>query len=343
MKTRVAVVGAGFGLYGLLPAFQRIADCEAAGICGRNSERLLNYCRQTAVPVFSDWRAMLDQCRPDALAVAVIPCHQREIISAAVERGISVFAEKPLAVNPAQAAALLELARAKKVANMVDFLFPEIPEWRRAGELLRQGAIGRPIHLKMNWRFLSHDIKNNIRGWKTRTEEGGGALSFYFCHVFYSLEFFLGKMQSLCCGLVRAPGAPGDGETGVSLAAQFQNGCAGNVLFDCAFPGGHEHAWEFQGDAGSLVLEKTSASFTRGFELTLRPKSGPVEKVSVPAPASDRSLYENVVLVQSLAERFIAWQRGSVPARPDFSDGLRVQQLIQLARLSFERRESVPC
>lgn len=78
MKTRVAVVGSGFGLYGVLPAFQRIPECEVAGIFGESSERLLNYCGRTGVPFFSDWRAMLEQCRPEAVAVAVIPRHQPE-------------------------------------------------------------------------------------------------------------------------------------------------------------------------------------------------------------------------------------------------------------------------
>ncbi len=343
MKTRVAVVGSGFGLYGLLPAFQQIPDCAAVGIFGESSDRLLNYCRQTAVPFFRDWRGMLEQCRPDAIAVAVIPRHQHEIIAHALARGISVFAEKPLAVDLAQAKALLEQARAKKVAHMVDFLFPEIPEWRRARELLEQGAIGRPLHCQMNWRFLSHDIKHKTQGWKTRPEEGGGALSFYFSHAFYNLEFFLGKMQSLRCGLPGAPDTPGAGETGVSLAASFQNGCSGNVIFDCAFPGRPEHAWDFQGEAGALLLENTAASFTGGFQLTRRPKNGPAEKVPVPPLPSDPSLDERVVLVKSLAERFLCWQRDSVPARPDFADGLRVQQLIELARQSAQCRQTVLC
>ena len=341
MKTRVAVVGSGFGLYGVLPAFQRIPACAVAGLCGRSSERLLRYCQETAVPVFHDWRVTLEECRPDAIAVAVIPRHQHEILACALERGIAVFAEKPLAVNVAQATPLLAQARAKKVANMVDFLFPEIPEWSRARQLLEEGAIGRALHLKMNWRFLGHEIKNQIQSWRTRPEEGGGALSFYFSHVFYSLELFLGRIRTLRCGLVYTPAAPGAGETGVNLAVEFENGCAGEITFDCAHPGGHEHAWEFQGEAGSLTLEKTSASFTRGFELTRCSKNGPVEKISVHPLPFDPSLYENVALVESLAGRFLRWQREGVPARPDFSDGLRVQQLIELARASFQRKETV--
>jgi predicted dehydrogenase len=341
MKTRVAVAGSGFGLYGVLPAFQRIPECAAVGIFGESSERLLNYCGRTGVPFFSDWRAMLDECRPDALAVAVIPRHQHEILACALERGIAVLAEKPLAVELRQAAELLELARARKAAHMMDFLFPEIPEWSRARELLEQGAIGPVRHLKLSWRFLSHDIRHKLEGWKTRPEEGGGALSFYCSHLFYNLEFFLGKMRALRCGLVHAPETPGAGETGVNLAVEFENGCAGEVIFDCAHPGGHEHAWEFEGGAGSLALEKTSASFTRGFELTRRPKNGPAEKVAVKPLPCDPSLDERVALVQSLAGRFVRWQREGVPARPDFSDGLRVQQLIELARASSQRQETV--
>jgi predicted dehydrogenase len=343
MKTRLAVIGGGFGLYGLLPAFQQVPECEVAGISGPRSERLLNYCQQTAVPVFDDWRAMLEECRPGALAVAVIPCHQREILSSAIERGISVFAEKPLALEPAAAVQLLEQARAKKVAHIVDFLFPEIPQWRRARELLDQGAIGRPLRFQAHWRFLSYDIKNRIDGWKTRPAEGGGALSFFFSHAFYNLEFFLGKIKSLQCRLARDPDAPGPGETGINMIAACESGCAGSVIFDCAWPGGDVHCWEFQGNAGSLTLEKTSASWARGFELTLRTKNGAMEPVSVPAPACDPAWDERVVLVKSLAERFIAWQRGSAPARPDFADGVRVQQLIELARKSSESRQSVLC
>lgn len=125
------------------------------------------------------------------------------------------------------------------------------------------------------------------------------------------------------------------------LEAEFAGGCAGEVIFDCAFGGGHEHAWEFQGEAGSLALEKTSASFTRGFELTRRPKNGAAEKVAVQPLECDASLDERVALVQSLGERFVRWQREGVAARPDFSDGLRVQRLIELARESFQSKETV--
>jgi predicted dehydrogenase len=117
----------------------------------------------------------------------------------------------------------------------------------------------------------------------------------------------------------------------------------GHILFDCAFQGGDYHSWDFIGDAGSLALKKTSASWANGFEITRQIGKSPKEAVAVPPLPFDPACDERVALVKSLAARFIAWQRGSPPARPDFADGLRVQQLIELARQSSDRGETVAC
>jgi len=341
MKTRVAVVGSGFGLYGQLPAFQRIPDCEVVGIAGRNSDRLLNYCRQTNVPAFADWRSMLDQARPEAIAIAVVPSRQYEIASEALDRGLSVFAEKPLALDLAQATALLEKARAKKVAHMVDFLFPEIPEWRRARQILEEGAVGRLHSVHVRWLFRSYDHKNNIQGWKTCPKEGGGALSFYVSHVFYNLEHFFGKIESLKCKL---HGSPPYEETHVRLDLTFCDGGNGVVEFWCDVVRLKAHSWSVLCDTGALLLDNTSSSFTRGFEITQRSKLGATSsKIVVQQTEADPAVDERVPLIKSLAERFIAWHRGGPPSHPDFSDGVRVQHLIECARKSAATNERQSC
>jgi len=338
MKTRVAVVGSGFGLYGQLPAFQRIPDCEVVGIAGKNTDRLVNYCRQTNVPVFTDWRTMLDQARPEAIAIAVVPSHQYEIADEALNRGISVFAEKPLALNLAQAAALLEKARVKKVAHMVDFLFPEIPEWRQLKQLIESPALGQLAAIHAMWFFRSYDVRNNVHGWKSRPEEGGGAVSFYLSHALHNLEFLGGRIQSLECLLNHDPDAPGSGETSAELKFKLLSGrtqgAGGTIRFDCANSGFSQHSWEIIGTRGSFILKNASASFTSGFELTSLAEGLKIHNPQSAIRNQDPSVDERVPLVQSLAERFIAWHRGGPPARPDFSDGVRVQHLIESARSS---------
>lgn len=333
MKVRLAVVGSGFGLYGLLPAFQQIPECVIAGICGKNSDRMISYCRKTSVPhIFQDWHELIEKSKPDAIAIAVVPKYQYEIIMYALQRGIAVFAEKPLADNPEQAEDLVACARKSGLPNMVNFIFPEIPEWKAAKKLLEQNAIGKVVHVNVNWSFLSYDIKNRLQTWKSNPDEGGGALAFYFSHVFYNLFFFLGKIKIIHCDLNYSPISLGKGETVVSMVVRWEAGCTGNIVLNCGSVGLNKHIWEFQGQEGDLVLQNMTRSISRGFEIIHYSLSGKRNVLVPPGSKPLADVDERVCLVKSLAERFIAWNQGGEPSKPDFEDALQVQQLIKYAR-----------
>lgn len=113
MNTKVAIVGSGFGMYGLLPSFSRVKGCKVVSICGKNSERMLNYCQKLGLNRYTDWKEMLQREKPDAVAIAVIPKHQYEIAKYALESGIAVFAEKPLTTSFNTALELNKLAKKK--------------------------------------------------------------------------------------------------------------------------------------------------------------------------------------------------------------------------------------
>jgi predicted dehydrogenase len=341
MKSRVAVIGSGFGLYGLLPAFQRIPECSVVGIAGSQTDRLVAYCHQNAIPCFSDWREMIARQRPEALAIAVVPTHQPGIILHALERDIAVLAEKPLAVTLGQATELLARARAGHLAHMVDFIFPEIPHWKKAKQLLAEGAVGTVVQVTASWSFLSYDLRKKLVTWKTDPRQGGGALAFFFSHVFYNLEFFMGTIQSLYCSLNSSPQSPNQGETQVNLLVRFANGCSGNFLLNCAAFNGNHHVLSFYGEKGTLVLENSTPAVSQGWALTRYNEKAEAEAVSVVQLEGDPTMDERVGLVQSIGRRFIAWCQGENPARPNFEDGCRVQHLIECSRLSSQQSRVV--
>ena len=113
MNTKVAIVGSGFGMYGLLPSFSRVKGCKVISICGKNSERMLDYCKKLGLNRYTDWKEMLQKEKPDAVAIAVIPKHQYEIAKCALENGIAVFAEKPLTASLHNSSELNKLAKKK--------------------------------------------------------------------------------------------------------------------------------------------------------------------------------------------------------------------------------------
>ena len=53
---------------------------------------------------------------------------------------------------------------------MVDFEFPEIPQWIHTKNILENGKIGEILSVELDWNFLSYDLANNIKSWKTDTE-----------------------------------------------------------------------------------------------------------------------------------------------------------------------------
>jgi len=199
MITKVAIVGSGFGMYGLLPSFTNVKGCKVISICGKDSERMQKYCKKLSLNRYSDWRKMLQKEKPDAVAIAVIPKHQYEIAKYALENEIAVFAEKPLTATVHNSSELNKLAQKKSLPNMLDFIFPEIPEWYAAKKAIENGLIGKILNINVDWKFLSYDLRNRIKSWKTDVGQGGGALSFYFSHTFYYLEYFLGRIKSIQC------------------------------------------------------------------------------------------------------------------------------------------------
>ena len=336
MNTKVAIVGSGFGMYGLLPAFSRIKECKVVSICGKNSEMMLNNCKKLGLNRYTDWREMLQKEKPDAVAIAVIPSHQYEIAIYALENGMAVFAEKPLTTSFDTSLELNKLAKKKRMPNMLDFLFPEIPEWHAAKKAIENGLIGEILKVNVDWTFFSYDLMNHIKSWKTDVKQGGGALSFYFSHVFYYLEYFLGRIKNIECNFSSSEKSLNKGETGIDMTISFENGCVGNAHMDISNTDQQKHKVEFHAEGKTMILQNFNSNFVDNFELILNTSKG-IEKIK-PDMLLDSSYDESedprVKVIKPIAERFINWCNTGNTAKPDFEDGLRVQELIKMARIS---------
>ena len=113
METNLGIIGSGFGMYGLLPAFNKLEDCNVVSVCGKNSERMQEECEKFGVIRYDNWRDMLKKENLNAVAISVIPKYQYEIAKTALENDIAVFAEKPLTTSFTTSRELSELAKKK--------------------------------------------------------------------------------------------------------------------------------------------------------------------------------------------------------------------------------------
>lgn len=323
-------------MYGLLPSFSIVKGCKVVSICGKNSERMSRYCKKLGLNRYTDWNEMLQKEKPDAVAIAVIPKHQYEIAKYALENGMAVFAEKPLTISFHTSAELNKLAKKKNLPNMLDFMFPEIPEWNAAKKAIENGSIGKILNINVDWKFLSYDLRNHIKSWKTDVEQGGGALSYYFSHTFYYLEYFIGRIKNMQCIFSSSEKSLNKGETIINMIILFENGCIGNAHMDISYAGRQKHTVEFHGEDGTIILQNSSNSFVDNFELTVNTLKGTqkIKPDKVLNLSHDELEDPRIKIIKPIAERFINWCNTGVVTKPDFQDGLRVQQLVEMARVS---------
>lgn len=331
-KLRVGIIGSGFGLYGLLPAFTSLENCQVISICGKKTDRLLSYCQKIGLKkIYSDWRLMLNREKLDALAIAVTPRAQYFIAQAAIKRGLHIFAEKPLAVDPLLAKTLYDSATKAKIVHAVDFIYPEIDEWRRVKQLIDSKRYGSLKYLAVNWDFLSHDIKNKISSWKTDLKQGGGALSFYFSHSLYYLEHFAGKIIEVKSLFSYSKDSLNGGEVGVDLLFKINNSVNGYAHLRCDSSGLTRHQLLFQCEKATILLENAN-SITKNFTIKIY-KEGKIKELMLPKDTKHPQFEdERVREVRKLAAKFADACSKKKQMTPSMKDGLRVQELIEKIR-----------
>ena len=91
---------------------------------------------------YSDFRRMFETEKLDAVVVSVYDHLHGPICGAAMRAGKHVFSERPLGLRIREARALRELAARQKVATSIRNPGNATPQFRRAVELIREGAIG---------------------------------------------------------------------------------------------------------------------------------------------------------------------------------------------------------
>ena len=337
-KVRIGVVGIGFGQHVHVPAFRLDPRCDVTAIAASRAERAREVVSRLNVPkAYGDWRALVEDPEVDAVAIATPPVVQPDIALAALQHGKAVFCEKPLAASLATARDMARAGEQAGVANMVDFIFPEIGAWRTAKHILEDGGIGGLRHVSVHWSLETYTNRAGLDSWKARTAEGGGALNNFLSHSLCYLEWFMGPVARLSAGLFRAPNDPRPGDTFAVVSLTFASGVAASVSINAAAFLGNGHRLEFYGDAGTLVLDNPTADYVKGFHLLHGTReTGHFEQVQVEEPADTFKGDGRIVAVSRLIKRFADWMETGVDTRPSLKEGLRVQHLLEAARRSHE-------
>ncbi len=175
MLPKIAMVGCGYWGKNLLRNFQElnaltlVCDPCASGLA-------LAGLLAPDVKQVNDFEYVLGE-GIDAVVIATPAETHFELASRALAAGKDVFVEKPLAINYADGARLVELAEAKQSILMVGHVLEYHPGITRLVQLVREGALGKVQYIYSNrlslgkirreenilWSFAPHDIAVILR------------------------------------------------------------------------------------------------------------------------------------------------------------------------------------
>lgn len=119
-----------------------IVDPDRAGATERLAE-----CDRRDVVFYDDLDALVRQARPDALMIGTRCNLHTPYAIQALQYGLPLFLEKPVAINMAQALALEAAWAQRPCPTLVSFPLRTSPLCELAHETLRQDAVGRPEHI----------------------------------------------------------------------------------------------------------------------------------------------------------------------------------------------------
>ena len=147
---RVGLVGAGFIAATHVEALAALPGVAVAAIIDPNikaAERLAG--KAPGAKVFGSLAEAVTAAAIDRVHVLVPPHLHHAVAAQALNAGLPTLVEKPLAVSPAEAAALVQLAQEKRVTLGVNHNFMFVDGLARFAAELERGAYGRLRHVSM--------------------------------------------------------------------------------------------------------------------------------------------------------------------------------------------------
>jgi predicted dehydrogenase len=334
---RFAAVGAGFwGRYQLC-AWKEIPDVVCAAICDQNrtrAEALANELGITAA--YDDVEEMLRVERPDFLDVISTEESHSTLVHLAIQQGVPVICQKPMAPTRSLAVGMVSAARAANVPFLVHENFRFQAPLRAAKRVLIEGCIGTPLRARLEMVSGFSPFKNqpNLK------ELERFILTDLGSHILDLARFYFGEAEQLFCTTRRVhPDIRGEDMATVMLKMQSGvtvlclMGLAGTPLEREAFP---ETLLFVEGSEGSLEVAP-------GHSVRVTTREGTVATRHVPSRYP--WCHPNYLVAQASMvpcnENLLFGISGSGPAETTGEDNLKTMELVFSSYDSASKSESV--
>lgn len=204
---------------------------------------------------FTDWELLKEQARPDALIVATPSGLHYAQAKAALQAGLHVLLEKPMALLVEEARELVQLAQHKNLRLGVVFQRRTDPVYKAVKQALDSGALGQPVLLSIVMPYYRSHAYYASAAWRgTWALDGGGIMMNQGIDLVDVAVWWLGRAQQVAAFAATLT-HPIEVEDTLALSVTFASGALGNISGTTASQPGAAHTLELCGTKGSLRIE----------------------------------------------------------------------------------------
>ncbi len=343
-RLRVGIIGTGFGTVVQAPGFMLHPDWEVAALSGVSRPgRAQEQATALGIPAaYDNYLDMLDHERLDLVSVVSSPDKHLPMTLAALERGIPVLCEKPMAMNLAEARAMVQGAEQRHLLGIIDHEFRYIPARAQFKRLVAAGYLGDLLHFTMTY-SMSGGARHASRpmNWLWQAQSGGGMLGAIGSHMIDQVRWCLGEFRSvlgmLATHVNTRSGEPVTADDGFTFLARMDGNATGVVQFITAAHHSFGLRLEAFGTGGTVVLHDQALYAGKAGEPLAEvpvPARFTVPGVTFPDPVDARTP-PFTVMAHNLA---LALRGGGlaspVPDVATFRDGAAVQAILDAVRRS---------
>ncbi len=159
-----------------LAGYAKEKDVELVAVCDTYEAAARALADQFGIEkVYTDYQKMLDECKPDLVSVCTPNCTHAEITIAALRAGANVHVEKPIAMNAAEAQAIVDTERETGKQVMLGLNKRFLGQTKLIHRLIDEGFFGEIYKATCGWERNS-GIPGIGRWFTNKALSGGGAL-----------------------------------------------------------------------------------------------------------------------------------------------------------------------
>ena len=232
---RLGLIGAGWIAVRHVESVSQLAGVRVAAVADLDRDRAQRVADAAGAAVHGDWRAMLDVEQLDAVLVLTPPMAHVDPCLGALERGLPVYLEKPVARTAEEAHTIAEAVRASGAVVAVGYQYRALDFLPELAAIAGAGELGL---------LASYSVGGTAgRPWFVQQAQGGGQVLERASHHIDLQRAIAGEVDWVQAAGSRidlgGEGRPADSDIDdvLTLTLGFRSGALGTVLVAWTRPG----------------------------------------------------------------------------------------------------------